>query len=286
MTAGGINRIIHQLWTSGRTSAIVICPICEGGTRRRRTLSVDLRDGVWLYLCHRGSCTTKGAVPAVGDDGRLLVGWGKEFEPRPLPHFTRVLSATDPISLRLKTLIDRGNIGFSLDYGLRVLVDEPGTHAWIVENTKGEKLGHVTRTEDKVVKTWRTKDGPFYSAFVPPVTHADRFSVVVIVEDPLSGALLAEAGFRAIALHGTNLSREAAAEIAAWPGVKTFLVALDPDEAGRAASQRATDRMRAAGANTHQWLLSKDVNKMTLDERGALCNDIDRTLGEEWNTRT
>jgi hypothetical protein len=264
---------------------------------------VDLRDGVWLYLCHRASCPTKGAVPAVGNDGRILLdGGGSMFKPRPLlerlrlPKYGDGGSGADPISLRLygdgssPPLIDRGLHPFALHHGLRVLENEPGTHAWIVGNAKGVVIGHVTRTADKRVLTWRDADSPFYGVYYPP-SVSDRQRTVLVVEDPLSAALLAEEGYTAVCLHGTNLARDAAQEIVhGLDKDVTYLVALDPDEAGRKSSQRVLDRLNVAGAKTAwQWLLARDVNKMTIPERRALADEIDRTLKQEddWqNTHT
>lgn len=294
MTAGGINRIIAQLRADKRTSGIVVCPICEGGTRKRRTLSVDLRDGVWLYLCHRASCPTKGAVPAVGNDGRILMdGGGSVLTPRPLMDAMRFPAMGDDIADRLVPLIGDAVREFSNRHGLRVLVNNPDTHVWSIENALRMETGHVTRTKDKRVLTWRAINSPFYGVFTPPLPLIrNRAGTVVLVEDPLSASLLAEEGFRAVALLGTNLSREAAQEIVTGLGENTaYMVALDPDDAGRGASQKVLDRLRVAGARrAWQWLLPQDVNKMTIPERRALSNAIEDSVAreDEWqkNIRT
>lgn len=273
MTAGGINQIIAQLRADKRTSAIVVCPICEGGSRRRRTLSVDLRDGVWLYLCHRASCPTKGAIPVQGDDGKLLMESTRAFTPRQMLAPLRLPEPGDPIADRVLPLLDGTALTpFSLCQGLRVCLKDPSTHVWIVRNVKEAVLGHVTRTTDKRMLTYRAVDAPFYGFYLGcPSTPC-----VAVVEDPLSAALLADDGINAICLHGTNLSREAAAEIVSeLDDSTTYWIALDPDEAGRTATQMVGDRLRAAGSRrTWWWPLSKDVNKMSIQERRALVAEL------------
>jgi hypothetical protein len=44
------------------TSTRVVCPWCEGGSSRERSLSISLKDGVALFNCYRNSCAKKGKV--------------------------------------------------------------------------------------------------------------------------------------------------------------------------------------------------------------------------------
>lgn len=268
-------RVIEQL--GERSHGVVVCPYCNGGSRNRRTLSVDLRDGVWLYLCHRATCAAKGAVPALGADGRLLVGAPSGFVPRPLEKPLRFPVLGDAVVESVLPVIGDANAlnFFCREYGLRVLADEPTTHVWVIRGFGFEAKGYLTRTANKVIKTWRELDVPFYAVMLPEAR--DPLMPMIVVEDCLSAAALACEGVVAVALLGTNLSREAATEIAAHANKLRLpvLVALDSDEAGQTNAMRVVDRLRNAGvADSAAWLLRKDINKLTPDERGKLMESI------------
>lgn len=268
MTAGGITRIISQLKDRGRTSACVRCPVCDGGKRQRATLSVDLRDGVWLYLCHRVTCNVRGAVPEGGANADPPVA----FVARLMAHPVRVPRlGIDPIADRVAAKVGDAVESFAMFHGLRVLEDDPLTHAWKIEDFAGHRRGWITRSEDKTIRTWRESERPFYGVFFPDGAN-DSDGPLVLVEDCLSAALLAEDGLWGVALLGTHLSREAAKEIAervAQTG-QTVVVALDPDPAGLGASQTVVHRLRAAGVSrVRMAALTDDVKNLDPSLRKA-----------------
>jgi hypothetical protein len=277
LTAHGIRRVIAQLRDAGRTSACVVCPICEGGTRKRATLSVDLRDGVWLYLCHRATCPTKGAVPEAAMDGDF-VKTAPVFQPRPLLDGLRLPERGDPIGDRVYDRIEGSLAEFAARHGLRVLESAPTTHTWIVHNMRGERMGHITRDEDKRIRVWRESEGPFYAVFWPKNDRGPTQpykGAYMIVEDALSAALMAEEGVRAIALLGTNLSREAAQEIAVrLPDEPRIAVAMDPDEAGVTATSAIVNRLRALGVPAVSWVLPSDVKNLPIATRKSVAEKL------------
>ncbi len=252
----------------------MVCPMCEGGSRKRRTLSMNLRDGIWLYLCHRGSCPVRGAFPAIGNDGKLVIGkTGAHFEPRPLGEAYCLPWSDCPIFGRLAPVV--GNVQtFATAHGLRAIESRPGTHVWRIRNVAGKLLGHVTRTEAKLCLTYREEPGPFYGYF-PGTSGGPPHRPVVLVEDCLSAALLADNDFPAIALLSTDLSREAVREIVdGLPSGTRFVVALDPDAPGQVATARVVYRLHAAGADARRFILPQDVNKMTRPEILEVCEAL------------
>jgi hypothetical protein len=268
-TAAGITRVLAQLRDAGRTSACVRCPICDGGKRQRPTLSVDLRDGVWLYLCHRATCAAKGAVP---DKGGSLPE-RPAFVPRPLNVELRFPQGDDPILPRLRASLGDATGRYVTTLGPRVFVADPSTLAWRIRGFDGRHKGWITRDADKNIKTWRSENEPFYAVFRS--YRPELAGPLVLVEDCLSASLLAWDGIDAVALNGTNLSSEAAREIVAWSGdhnVK-IVVALDPDALKLA--HLAQRRLTSLGArDAFVYPLAQDVKDMTPVVRDALVKNL------------
>jgi hypothetical protein len=198
-----------------------------------------------------------------------------EFVARPLEQPLRYANYPDPIAARIGLLLAEYTpvVEFAARHGLRVLENDSDTHVWDVVNVRGEYMGRLTRDETKRVRTWRERPGPWYATFRPTGENLAP-GLVVIVEDALSAALLAEDGITAIALLGTNLSLEAAQEIAAHDRGMTYVVLLDPDAAGMDATLKVAERLRTAGARAHSGIIDKDVKDMPLEERHDLINDL------------
>lgn len=265
MTAAGITRIISQLTAAGRDGGVVTCPHCDGGSRRRRTLSINLRDGVWLWLCHRGTCAAKGAVAA---DPSVKRAEPAAFTPKPLREAYRLPLGADPIVLQVAPLIDRPVFDFAKQHGLRVVESEPSTSAWLLRDVDGRHIASVTRTRDKRITTYREIESPVYGWFP---SRFPSSPVTVIVEDPLSAALCAESGVNAVALCGTTLSPITARQLRASGLLGNLvLVALDADEAGKKATFKIVDQLRALNLYAGAWLLKQDVKNTPIGERDAL----------------
>lgn len=262
MTAFAIRRIVDQLRAEGRLSAAVVCPICEGGSRRRRTLSVDYRDGVWLYLCHRGTCSTKGAIP---DRGERAMPERPAFVPTYCKHRLRLPMKGDGI-------VNRRGFGecemLSRRHGLRVLEDSPDTHYWPLLGLDTHKRAWQTRTENKRIMTHRTLDRPVYGAFFP--FECGALGRLLIVEDPLSAALAAECGVHAVALCGTNLAFSVAQEMRGFPRI---VVALDNDEAGIKGGRRAVATLMSAGVRGQLVIPPMDFKDMTWEGRSIFIKE-------------
>jgi hypothetical protein len=274
VTAFAIRRIVEQLEQDGRDGAIVVCPFCEGGSRKRRTLSINRRDGIWLWLCHRGSCPTKGALATTG--GSLPGSYKAPFKPKIMEWPLRFPELGDPIADRVVAKIGDGLRGFSEYHDLRVHAADPSTHVWGLRDVRGYRRARISRDESKRVMTWREREGPVYGWFQPRHDTGTP-SFTMIVEDCLSAALIAESSVNGLALCGTGLSHELARELAAVPerlGQRVF-VALDPDEAGQSGSRRALERLRNVGIMASQWNLTTDVKDMSTKDRRWMLDTMD-----------
>jgi len=222
--------LLTDLEARGVVSACVQCPVCE----RDRKFSVTFRDGLALYCCHRTSCGVRG-VRGVGS-GPSPARSRPAFTPRPLTAEYRLPVPGSHWWTTILKLADQLPTEFATDNGFRVLSLDPDTAVWLFER------GAQTRTVDKRVQTWRHSDGPFYGRY-----HDETESYagpVFVHEDPMSAALCPAPS---IALLGTHITRETATEITDRYPFATFIVNLDLDRAGIAATIPAVERLRATG---------------------------------------
>lgn len=261
---GGIRSIIDSL--RGHDGGIFLCPSCGGGKRNRRTLSIHLRDGVWLWLCHRPKCAEKGALAAGGE---IRARPNATFEPKVLDWELRLPTEEDPIGRKLAGKITRPVRDFALWHGLRVSEYTPSSYAWIIRDLQGRPFGHVTRDASKQVLTWRERDAMVYAAFEAPANLMNE-PIMVIVEDCVSAALAAEEGIRSIAVLSDCMTQVVAQEVAAFvrkTDIRVF-VCPDPDNAGIIGAARTAKRLEAAGVErVGTWMLPFDVKDLTLSER-------------------
>lgn len=272
LPAFGFRRIIEQMSGEGKDGGVVVCPLCGGGSRQRRTLSVNRRDGVWLWVCHRATCNARGAMAA---DPREILGRSKpsRFEPREFTHPVRLPQPGDEIWDRVWGLVPKNGCDqFALDWGLRTLLKNPEIYAWECYDLKRQLIGWQARAPHKVITSYREHDGPFYAAFLPDGTETNN-TALLIVEDPLSAALMADEGVPTVALLGTNMSDDLADDVRNWSlrFDKRVVVAMDPDAAGLTAQRRVIEALRSMGGHPIPWRLEKDVNKSSPHERRHLA---------------
>ncbi len=216
-----------------------VCPKCDGGDTREKTFSVVA--GVVYPLvgrCYRDKCGYRLV------DGTASAPAAPAFEPRPL---------CKPYCLPKDRLAL---------YGERVLRDDPDTTAWLLTSLSGQRLGATTRSKAKTIRTFREVNATMYywnGKHIP----RDR---LWIFEDPRSAALC---GMPAIALLGTSLAEDVAADISKLPCSPLVLVALDPgaEEAG----MKAYRRLREWGVNASFVPMECDFKDMDHARREELA---------------
>lgn len=183
------------------------CPRCGGGQSREISLSVRPVDhGLIKLSCWRVSC---GWYALVLVDGSSQWEWSARKMPA-----ARVFS--DPVYPLAGKIRDT----LAADYGLDVAALD--TRGWRmakgdksprlvipIKNRMGQCIGHLTRTFDKpkIVSTYKNTAGPFLDVWSLQGTP------LVIVEDCISAARVAQCGLSAVALLGTNMSHGDAKEL-------------------------------------------------------------------------
>lgn len=199
------------------------CPSCKGGSANEKTLSVTMRDGKLLFICHRASCGVRGVV-GVGSNvsssmttatpvstrgavGRWIV---RESTVLP-PSVSKMLFNKYGITTAHTT---KWKIGWDLDTDRLVLPvfsrrkELEGTTARSLSGASPKSISH---TEDGAM-AW----------YLNPSSDS-----LIIVEDQLS-AIRASDYMNAVALLGTNINEDRASLIRKG-GYKDVFIALDKD---------------------------------------------------------
>lgn len=219
--------------SEGQTSAGNLCPVCNGGRSRERSLSVGRSNGLW-WRCHRASCGWKGGDSYAGTD---LAGQDHDTVkertalyksiPIPAPLLAELCrkftvdsetirhagwSYTDNYSVR-------HNDGGLSDYGPRVIMP--------IFGPAGETRGLL----------FRSYSGHRKKAIINGTAGGEMMSwyrwrkyarTLCIVEDQPSAIRIAEAGVDSLSLCGTTLNIDRILEIREQ-GYKSVWIALDND---------------------------------------------------------
>ncbi len=200
--------------------ARVMCPKCDGGSTRERSLSirsVDNNDGMLKLSCWRGTC---GYWAYVLLDGTFE--WqGKQMR-EPSVYRDEILPCTPE---QLEILVRDYGLDAEL-LGKRGWASTPDGALLIpIRGVYGSEMGHITRTLDKKkrVYTYKATAQSFLDVWY---AHPDK--PWVIVEDCLSAARLIPCGLNAVALLGTNISSRDAKALAEITSGRAYL-ALDND---------------------------------------------------------
>lgn len=248
----------------GETRAGELCPACKGGETGEGSLSVTKREGVLLWQCHRASCGFKGAtgssvrhsgngyhtrVPETrGAVGREIL---RSAEAVP-PEIVQRLLSDYAIN---RAHISRCEIGWDTDTSRLALP---------VQNLRSERLGVVLRALDG--RKPKTLNHTEKDAIAWYPNHSA--GGVIIVEDQLS-AIRASDFLTSVALLGTHLNDERAAEIRA-SGLRPVYLALDADAWGKAVKYAVQYR----GVFQPQLLrISKDLKNHTDQELRELFHE-------------
>ncbi len=217
------------------------CPFCGGGSSGERKFSITRIDDGLLYNCYRASCPDgRGFIPTTG---YLLAG------PKPAtaskwkgPYRGQFLPIEEKDREYFATRFDLG-----ADYLGFVGVNDLNQYVLEVRTMDGYVRGYVVRrggwTGDIPYPRTRSTVGPKSRAYSNREhdlllswhrgTKAD--SKLVIVEDQISAAKVAQAGYTGVALTGSYLGEDKVREIAMAQPARVIL-ALDADATGTAFS--------------------------------------------------
>ena len=241
----------------------LLCPKCDGGSTREKSLAVTRDESGARWFCHRAGCGYKGGIGKPTHGGETAPA--REFVPRPLDAPWRF---PEPGEHWYKALTSRGVLralvpSWCARVGFRVLESDPDVAVWEIRNIGGEVIGHMTRSKDKRIREWIVRPGPIYWY------RGDRRPRFVwMFEDALSAAL-ATSETSAIALLGTKLPAGLVGDLASMsPG--HIVVALDPGAEDDAS--RIVYGLTARGFSVRVAILPVDFKDMPESKRVEMVN--------------
>ncbi len=250
--------IIRGAYAAGKKR--ITCPVCNGGEGREEDTmylwgSVTGVDG----RCFRATCAAY-----IRTDAFQGLSTESAFEPKPLRAPYRRVAAKDYWGKRWLDYSYESefyqDMSKAAERGLRVLIDNPDTAVWRLRALDGTLVGHITRTKDKTIRTYKDLDRALYYWNGIDVAGCSLF----VFEDSMSAALCPRG---AVALLGTSLTDTVTSEIKAWCP-SAVLVCLDPG--AEDAAMKVYNKLTAAGVPATFVPMSKDYKDMTLEERKEL----------------
>jgi len=254
-----------------------VCPMCEGGSTREKSLAVNRSSNTTAsFICFRNNCSLNSGHVAVFTDGDKVLSAksrpvSKEAnEPRLFP-----LSQAAIELLRSKYMLEDSMIRHS---GVKLTKDQ--RLAFPLKGPYGRSVGLVIRKEKElylgtreystIPKVWnfvRDKDlycGSWYQQYF----HKRKYSGTLIIVEDIISALRLTPYADVVALTGTNLLRPILDEIKSRRYDRVYL-ALDNDAIDK--SFVLVRRLSNIIPNLRILPLEQDVKNMTRE-------DVERTL--------
>lgn len=219
------------------------CPFCGGGRSGERKFSITRIDTGLLFNCYRASCPDgRGFIATRGD---LLHG------PKP----ATASKWKGPYRGQFRPLKGKDREYFAERFDLRnpylgfIGVNELDQYVLEVKTMDGYVRGYVVRrgcwsgnpacprsaaTEGPKSRAYTSNDGDvLLSWHSPDVNDAHWTGRVIVVEDQISAAKVAQAGYTGVALTGSYLGEEKVIELARAKPTR-LVIALDADATGEA----------------------------------------------------
>lgn len=228
----------------GESIGDLVCPFCQGGRTGEQKFGITRIDTGLLYNCYRASCPDgRGFIPISGD---LLAG--------PKPTAASKWKGPYRGEFRPLTRKDREYFANRFDLGPAYVgfigVSERNHYVMEIQTMDGYVRGYVVRrgcwsgnspscprtasgggpksraysnNPDDVLVSWHS----------PHVDDARWTGKIVVVEDQISAAKVAQAGYIGAALTGSYLGEDKVKEISRYKPAEV-VVALDADATGEA----------------------------------------------------
>ena len=230
------------------TSTRIVCPTCGGGTSEEKSLSVTHADGAILWQCFRAKCDEAGGsgntTPSVSAEVKPIVRW--EGKTHPVP---------EQVALRIEHLWGLRDVDdwyWTTDMGGRVAMsirDPMNVHrGWVLRSiTGGQSTKALTYIEKGESLSW----------------YRSKASAPTVLVEDIPSAVRAGTHVNAVALLGTAMSLEKAAEIATH-APRPVLIALDQD--ATAQSFQMKKKYELMWGDVQILMLHKDLKNMTETE--------------------
>lgn len=257
-----------------------LCPQCEGGGSRERSLSLDIgSNGVVKFYCHRASCEFKGSIYAGGPIGPVPQrsdgadhAAGKPRGNNPLTAPLYPLTAEDTAWFKRRFYFDPPDSVKRTEtrYALPILRPDGSTRGYITRRPwDGSPLDTEASRHDS---QYAMKALTYLDAAEEPVQSwysGKRGSKLIIVEDQISAMRLAEYGetLAVCAILGTGINAQKVHEIQS-EFISFVTIALDADATGQAFAMAR--KWGPAFESCRVCVLPKDIKDMTPGELDAL----------------
>jgi hypothetical protein len=245
----------------GTTLSGQLCPACEGGSSRERTMSVTAKEGMILFHCHRATCPFSGVVLSNG--ARRANG--------ELPKERRYpLIKGQPVEQSLIRLLSAkyGVKDFVLEYAsLRWTGEGDGPYskrvAFPIFDPDGNERGvsyrsYIQGVQPKAIVELKSADA-IKACWYKMMRKSDS---LVIVEDQMSALKLAP-HTHTVALLGTHVSQQLVDEIVNG-NYDRVRISLDQDAVYEAVKLQLRMRHRVPGILVAS--IQKDIKDFTAEE--------------------
>lgn len=257
----------------GESETDLVCPFCGGGRSGERTFGITRIDTGLLYNCYRASCADGRGFTATRGD--LLTGSkpvAKSKWKGPYRGEFRPLKRSDREYFANRFDLERPYIGFigvneSDHYVLEVKTMDGYVRGYVVRRgcwsgypacerraeSSGPKSRAYSNTDGGLLLSWHN----------PDVSNARWTGNIIVVEDQISAAKVAQAGYTGVALTGSYLGEDKVKEIARYKPAK-LVIALDADATGEAF--KAARKWGLAFPAVQVLQLEKDIKDMKRSE--------------------
>lgn len=241
----------------GETASGEVCPACEGGATKEKSLSVTRRSGTLLWNCHRASCSFRGSDGRASfdeGDGQKRSRGSRSYVPAYVPD-----QATLGL-LAAKFGIPRESFELA---GLRWTGEGNGPYGrrfcYPIYGPSSRKRGENYRSYEKGVQPKSIIQLGEDEVAMCWYKWKRQSDVLIIVEDQVSAIKIASS-YHAVALLGTNLSEAKVQELIDNNEYKHIYICLDNDATHQAIKLQLKWRERIK--NLRVMGLDKDVKDM------------------------
>lgn len=262
----------------GATAHGELCPRCGGGRNRERSLSVTRLDALRLaYCCHRATCSAHGFIggtPGSSTGESKPIGENRSGRSQELYTLETVGLGKD-----WKDKLSR-NCGFTEDdIDWLGWTEEAGSGRLVVyiRDPDGKRRGIHTRAarvgEKPKTRDYRESDSEWMGWYRNATGDGSPHnkSPIVLVEDVLSAAKVATAGYVSASLMGSNLTLGQLREVQTVSRDRPIILALDRDATDKALE--IVSKYAFLG-NLIPLLLSKDLKYHTKEEIQKMVQDL------------
>jgi len=252
-----------------------LCPACEGGATRERSMSLDIAaNGIVKFYCHRASCDFKGSIYA-----------GAPIGPSAPQQTAAPQRGNRPLTDALYSLTAEDLVWFKQRFGFEVSTDlvkrTETRYALPILSPLGVTRGYITRRPwaGSPLDTAASRQDSQYAMKALTYLESDepvqswygavQGDKLVLVEDQISAMRLAyeRPQYTTCAILGTGINAQKVFEMQQqdFPGV---VIALDADATGQAFA--LARKWGPAFESCRVLVLPCDIKDMTKEQLDAL----------------